>query len=208
MYLMRSSFNATAYYRIVLRSAQTINGIRQKMGTISKFILNIFFLTAVDFVQSDGTCQNYYNQQGVCVPLDACPSLSRLNSDPTKSFYDQMIIDRSYCKGSYNDKVCCTDGRTKGSTVLPKVTRGSTKPTNHSNKKRDLLPVPGSDECGLQAADKIVGGNITAINEYPWLASLEYTWGKNENKFKNDIFMNRTLFSQRMVIKVSVVVAF
>lgn len=144
----------------------------------------IFFLIGVDFALTDETCQNYYKQQGVCVPLDFCASLSRLYSDPNKSFYDRMIIDRSYCKGFYNkDKVCCADAVAKSSTIISEISTKSTVPTKsstirHSNGENGSLPMPGQDGCGLQVIDKIVGGNVTAINEYPWLATLEYKYGK------------------------------
>ena len=39
--------------------------------------------------------------------------------------------------------------------------------------KTDLLPKPGV--CGLLNGDeRIVGGNMTEIDEYPWMALLEY----------------------------------
>lgn len=34
----------------------------------------------------------------------------------------------------------------------------------------ELLP----DSCGVYIAPKIAGGNITEINEFPWLALLQY----------------------------------
>lgn len=63
-------------------------------------------------------------------------------------------------------------------TTTRRPTRVSVTP-RPSSVRSSLLPVPGSGDCGLQAIDKIFGGNKTAINEYPWLALLEFTWSKS-----------------------------
>lgn len=39
------------------------------------------------------------------------------------------------------------------------------------------LPLPGSGKCGLYVDSKIFGGNVSGINEFPWSALLEYSWG-------------------------------
>ncbi|XP_053674393.1 CLIP domain-containing serine protease B8-like [Anopheles nili] len=47
------------------------------------------------------------------------------------------------------------------------------------------LPNPRTFECGLNTlADRIVGGNYTAIDEYPWYALLEYVSKKGTRAFQ------------------------
>lgn len=135
-----------------------------------------------NFIVSEEACQNYYNQPGVCVSLVSCPSLSRLNANPYKSFWDRIILNGSFCSGFRNaELVCCTDS---GNVATPTTT--TRKPSRINTTRRpsnvrssSLLPVPGSGNCGLHVVDKIHGGNKTAINEHPWLALLEYTWSKS-----------------------------
>lgn len=76
-------------------------------------------------------------------------------------------------------RVCCTDAvttTTRVPTTRPPTRVSTSSPT--TTLRSSLLPVPGSEKCGLHTVDKIVGGNETAINEYPWLALLEFTWRK------------------------------
>lgn len=45
-----------------------------------------------------------------------------------------------------------------------------------------VLPVPGAKgACGVWTSDRIFGGVATAIDEFPWMALLEYTWEEHNN---------------------------
>lgn len=35
--------------------------------------------------------------------------------------------------------------------------------------------LPSQNECGISPGDRIYGGNITAVDEYPWTALIKYT---------------------------------
>lgn len=65
-------------------------------------------------------------------------------------------------------KVCCSDGVEQSGGA---VTQRPPIPAPSGSK----LPRPGSNECGGDTSDRIYGGNVTKIDEYPWLALLEYT---------------------------------
>lgn len=56
---------------------------------------------------------------------------------------------------------------------------------NKSNTlKSSDLPAPGA--CGFTVNDRIVGGKVTTINEYPWLVLLEYT---KRNSFPSSLMV-------------------
>lgn len=45
---------------------------------------------------------------------------------------------------------------------------------------KDLLPIPGDGVCGTGFIEKIYGGNLTKIDEFPWMALLKYSKRKNQ----------------------------
>lgn len=152
---------------------------------MNKFQVILRLLSVLNFALADQSCRNFYSQPGVCVSLASCPSLTQLKSNPNKSYWDQIILDGSYCAGYRNaDKVCCADASVKLPTSVTTPVRQTRPPSsrpptfNIRGSFSSLLPTPGSGECGLHTVDKIFGGNKTAINEHPWLALLEYTWRK------------------------------
>lgn len=61
------------------------------------------------------------------------------------------------CISSFSKKVCCKLETT----------------SRFNNPGADLLP--STRECGKNFDVKILGGNVTQIDEYPWLALIEYT---------------------------------
>ena len=38
--------------------------------------------------------------------------------------------------------------------------------------------LPTAPVCGEDIADRIIGGTVTKINEYPWTALMQYTYRK------------------------------
>lgn len=80
------------------------------------------------------------------------------------------MLARSQCgwSGSY-PLVCCGDGAQQqgGGGVQPAP--GPVTP------KVSSLPSPGGGQCGLDTSDRIYGGEATKIDEYPWLALLQYS---------------------------------
>lgn len=51
-------------------------------------------------------------------------------------------------------------------------------PANNTNN--NLLPLPG--QCGNLLSNRIYGGVKTKIDEFPWMALIEYTKGKYVTK--------------------------
>lgn len=102
---------------------------------------------------------------GVCVERKYC----RIGSE----FFDSTIPDnyvyqrQSQCGYSIKESiVCCPKNNTFGlfHTQLPT----GNKPGTYSK-----LPEPPNCGTGIDA-DRIIGGDMTAIDEFPWMALLEY----------------------------------
>lgn len=69
--------------------------------------------------------------------------------------------------------VCCSDGiqQQNGGGVTP-------APVPTAVPRNSTLPKPGEGQCGFDTNNRIHGGEATKIDEYPWLALLQYTKSK------------------------------
>ncbi|XP_076657393.1 serine protease ea-like [Halictus rubicundus] len=94
---------------------------------------------------------------GVCIGIRQCPvlfSIVSLNPVPPDSV---QYLKQSHCGFEGRDpKVCCP----------PEQLRPTEDPFNNN----PLLPT----ECGKDLSSRIVGGERTDIDEFPWMALLEY----------------------------------
>lgn len=59
-------------------------------------------------------------------------------------------------------QVCCPDAYNTPTT-----------PPSTSETLSTLLPAPGV--CGLDNTNRIIGGEMTKIDEFPWMALIEYS---------------------------------
>lgn len=116
------------------------------------------------------TCYTPNNQNGLCIPLASCDSLYRLiQKNP---LYPE---DRNYLRASQCDYVqqpyvvCCPDAYNTPS------------PPSNGESLSSLLPAPGV--CGTDNTNRIIGGEITKIDEFPWMALIEYSKPNNRRGF-------------------------
>ncbi|XP_055609291.1 CLIP domain-containing serine protease B4-like [Uranotaenia lowii] len=99
-------------------------------------------------------CVNPKQQPGRCVSLAECPSLAAILKKNSTDAANRTFLQKSQCGVGSKGKilVCCA-----GAAPIP---------------ASNILP--GTEECGLDLADRIVGGQETGIGEFPWLALLQY----------------------------------
>ncbi|XP_055630686.1 serine protease easter-like [Toxorhynchites rutilus septentrionalis] len=125
---------------------------------VSVLLLVQFGLTIVNAQQP---CTSFDGKAGSCMLLRSCNSLYTLIRKTPLLPEDRSVLSRSQCGWSTAENhplVCCTDS--------------SDRPSN-----RSLLPAQGV--CGIQTADRIVGGVDARIDEFPWLALLKYAKPNN-----------------------------
>lgn len=147
-------------------------------------ILIIFSVFVVTNAQNQplnfGECTTPANAAGLCQYLRQCTSVFNLLLKGNQLTQDQRIyLSRSQC--GYRDNqplVCCPDS------LIP---RGNS----------DVLPQPG--ECGIDPANRIIGGTETDVDEFPWMALLEYTKPQNRKGFH----CGGVLISRRYVVTAS-----
>ncbi|XP_068624276.1 phenoloxidase-activating enzyme-like [Battus philenor] len=131
------------------------------------------------------SCFTPDGQEGRCVGLYSCPHLTSLLQQPTAK--DVAFVQNSRCQGPDQYSVCCrSSAPTKGPVGRPTVCTLTAAP-----------PDPRTECCGLSSSggNRIVGGNVTAIDEYPWLVIIEY---KKEDKIK--LLCGGVLISGRYVL--------
>ncbi|XP_055609289.1 CLIP domain-containing serine protease B4-like [Uranotaenia lowii] len=101
-------------------------------------------------------CVDPNGQSGSCVFLRECPAFVAIFSQGVVSPDQTEFVQSSRCGSSGGKPLLCCAGinvanRVSGSSALP-------KPPN----------------CGIDLADRIVGGQPTALDEYPWATLINY----------------------------------
>uniref|UniRef100_W8BBZ8 CLIP domain-containing serine protease n=1 Tax=Ceratitis capitata TaxID=7213 RepID=W8BBZ8_CERCA len=122
-------------------------------------------------VPNFGRCITPNRERALCLILDDCKYLFNLLLQTPLLDSDRLYLSRSQC-GYQNGKVliCCPD-RYRDYINVPSTNPTTTKPPPVAPS--NLLPQPG--QCGNVLANRIYGGNVTKIDEFPWMALIEYT---------------------------------
>ncbi|XP_037093168.1 CLIP domain-containing serine protease 14D-like [Pollicipes pollicipes] len=134
---------------------------------------------AADRTRRQASCRDYARRSGTCGAIQQCPALFSLISNGRRpSSQEVQNIRRSRCRvGPGPFMVCCA--RTSapprdsgGFTSRPTISAGyNGAPEQHPN--RAILDA--GQACGLNIANRIVGGTEVPIGKYPWVALLGYT---------------------------------
>jgi len=147
--------------------------------TTTRMIFNVLILCLTSTVavfakpQAAGgvtTCYTPNNQNGICVPLVQCASLYQLIQKTPLYPEERNFLRASQC--GYNQQpyvVCCPDAYNTNTN------------SGNGNTLSSLLPAPGV--CGTDNTNRILGGEVTKIDEFPWMALIEYSKPNNRRGF-------------------------
>lgn len=137
----------------------------------------LFFRFFPVYVEIFGKCFTPDQYKGDCVYFKSCPPLLEIYNKRPASTQDRLYLSLSQC--GFRDGqplVCCKEYAPV--TQAPPPQQPSPPPQNVPvAPAKSLLPKPG--ECGIDAENRIYGGNATFIDEYPWMALLQYSKRKN-----------------------------
>jgi Regulatory CLIP domain of proteinases/Trypsin len=115
------------------------------------------------FGEAADVCQTPTRQPGVCIPVRSCKFTIQLLSRRTQlTRQESDYLRNSQC--GYRNRtplVCCASGTTA-------------TPTTRQNQASFKALLPTFKTCGAIASNRIVGGRNTKVDEYPWLAMIEY----------------------------------
>ncbi|KAM7364380.1 serine protease 7 [Cochliomyia hominivorax] len=133
-------------------------------------------------VNAQSSCRNPNGKSGLCVSIYQCNSLLSVIQKINISPQEVQFLRESQCTDGYGNPphVCCTADRmfTRTSTTTASVVEQTTptplmKNISPTNGRGNVLPQPPG--CGPDPLDgKIYNGNDTVLDEYPWMALLEY----------------------------------
>lgn len=116
-------------------------------------------------------CYTPDRKAGTCIFLQQCSSLYALIQKQPLYQNEREFLRQSQCGYNQQPMVCCPS------------TRGPTTTSNgNAGGSSNLLPQPGV--CGVDTTNRIIGGEVTLIDEFPWMALLQYTKRKLNTSFK------------------------
>lgn len=160
---------------------------------VKLFILGVLEALLFSFAttQYQGQCATPDNAAGFCIGLRQCPGLLNiLQSRPLKPGAIDFL-KQSQCGFDGNDpRVCCpVQSGTTGTpnTNNPVDPGGNSRPTDSFTERGDTDNQSGDNlqydlstnpllptDCGKDLTNRIVGGERTELDEFPWTALLEY----------------------------------
>ncbi|KAH8250408.1 hypothetical protein KR026_012380 [Drosophila bipectinata] len=168
-------------------------------GVFSATCLLLF--TVLETVQAQQSCRNPNQNRGTCKSIYDCPSLFSVVQQSPLTSEDRNFLVSSKCINGVGRQphVCCTNDRGFGvqestpqpSPVTPTPTRNNGGPHGPQGQG-NLLPSPPN--CGPNSfMNKIYNGNDTALDEFVWMALLEYVdrTGRRELSCGGSLINNR-----------------
>ncbi|CAK1589515.1 unnamed protein product [Parnassius mnemosyne] len=131
---------------------------------------------------SERKCLTPDGHEGKCISLNYCSHLNSIMTQLPMSNAAKMFLRNSRCNGPAKISVCCGPPPTATATTTTTgatTTTGTTVTRPGECTPSAAPPDPRTGCCGLDGGNnnRIVGGNETAIDQYPWLALIEYTDG-------------------------------
>lgn len=102
------------------------------------------------------SCVNPLGQPGKCILFRECQPLLAIYNKHFTTPDDTRFLANSRC-GELDRRtlVCCGAVVSSGSQTI-----------------KNVLPI--SPQCGIQLSDRVVGGQSTALEEFPWMALIQY----------------------------------
>ncbi|XP_061402629.1 serine protease easter-like [Musca vetustissima] len=136
------------------------------------------FCIQCSVAKANEQCMTPDRANGLCRNLVECPQLLQMLRNTNRSPQETQYLQQSMC-----DQV--------GSMVYVCCKLESAVSARSSS---NLLPT--TRDCGKSFDNRIYGGNVTRIDEYPWLALIEYTKPGNIKNF----FCGGSLINKRYIL--------
>lgn len=137
---------------------------------LNKGAQSILLLASLVTLANCQSCRTPNNESGRCSPARTCLIyLARVQEYPLTN--DRIAYLRRWqCEGPTSQPHVCCETSNPGvetATGAPQIA------VNAGSGKGNVLPGRGS--CGIEpTGERIYGGKATAIDEFPWMALLEY----------------------------------
>ncbi|XP_037932533.1 serine protease easter-like [Teleopsis dalmanni] len=135
---------------------------------IERSAAQFYFPNEAASMPNFGRCITPNRERALCIILEDCKYLFNILITSPLSDANRRYLSSSQC-GYQNGKVliCCPD-RYQNVVQVAQTTASIPSGGNYQ-----LLPNPG--QCGDVLSNRVYGGNVTKIDEFPWMALIEYT---------------------------------
>lgn len=126
-------------------------------------------------VSQNERCQTPNRNDGVCTNLRECQNLLTILTSPNRTPNDLEYLRQSQCGFDKKDPLVCCPVRNNNVVI----NNNNNNPTTEGGVENNRGPSQGVNEklptdCGRDLSNRIVGGNVTELDEFPWMALLEY----------------------------------
>lgn len=134
---------------------------------VKNFLLIILIITTASQTSAN-TCETEDYDDGICISIQKCDEFREaLTEGLTSGQRIRLRREQEKCENTeQEDLVCC---KRKPRPTIPRSFE-DLKP--FTKGYHDLLP--DHTVCGLDSADRIFHGNLTYLDQYPWLVLLKY----------------------------------
>ncbi|CAH1727601.1 unnamed protein product [Chironomus riparius] len=110
-----------------------------------------------------------------CIPFPMCDAVNKIRDKQRLSAEDDKYLKSIHCKTENRLAYACCANKVK---------------VNFESK------LPKSPKCGIQFSNRIIGGEIANIDEYPWTVQIQHI---NENN-STESFCGGTLINESYVL--------
>nr|QFZ95602.1 serine protease 3 [Lasioderma serricorne] len=165
--------------------------------THTAIVITIFGLFTTT-INAQSQCTTPDRKLGNCVEINYCQAFAGILSQRLSS-ESADFLRRSGCGFAGNTpKVCCPYSDEGGSPSRPVTTERNEDSPGDRNPMRPVSSryLPGKDVCGFNTENRIVGGVVTGIDEFPWMALVEYEKPSGSKTFS----CGGVLISERYVL--------
>ncbi|KAI4468362.1 trypsin [Holotrichia oblita] len=145
-------------------------------------------------------CVTPHNTNGECILLARCPSIVRLLKKKPLLPDDAEYLRRSGCGFEGMDpKICCPlEAPTTTATITTNTPHeGQNYSCTFSLKLAQYIKtqqygdlLPSLTQCGTNTENKIVGGELADLGEFPWMALLEYQTRNGKGFYCGGVLIN------------------
>ncbi|XP_050071964.1 CLIP domain-containing serine protease B9-like [Anopheles maculipalpis] len=153
-------------------------------------------------------CTTPTRLRGRCISIYECDSILDYFKQRILTWEEREFLRKSQCTGATSGRqpfVCCPGNGAKPVVPSPAgpaeqaATTTTQAPTSDAVLDQlvgGLLPNPKKNECGVSIGMRIYGGENADIDEFPWLALMQYENRKGERKYS----CGGSLINQRYVL--------
>ncbi|XP_060524055.1 phenoloxidase-activating factor 1-like [Cylas formicarius] len=135
--------------------------------------------------QSGRWCKTPNGETARCVSIYQCSQFLQILKN--RSSDQERFLRQSQCGYEVDPLVCCgTEVNFRSREPSDNGNQGNNGNNGNQPIDNNFTPnslIPDRSMCGFQLADKIFGGENTALDEFPWMALLEYRNSAGVRKF-------------------------